>query len=696
MDSIAIQRQAAARTSVSSVILYGSTIFLSAFLLFQVQPIIGKLILPWFGGSASVWTVCLLFFQLVLLGGYLYTHWVVGALSPRHQSWLHIGVLVAACLTLPILPSAEWKPLGDEDPALRILGLLGATIGLPYFALSTTGPLLQAWFARERPGAVPYRLFALSNLGSMIALIGYPLAIEPYSTTRWQSWGWSAGFVVFAACCAFLALRGARGARQAVAQAGPASAAPTLGRMALWAALAACPSILLVAVTSHLTQNIAPVPMLWLPPLALYLLSFILCFDHPRWYRRTLYVPLFLAGAAALAWLPTQGTADVSPTWQIVIYVAALFVFCMICHGELSRLRPDPSHLTGFYLMLSLGGAMGGLFVGVIAPNFFAAEFELAIGLALTVAVVLFVLLRDPAARLPGLPRPALLLGAALSTAAYGAIHAHQQYDDVGGALEVGRNFFGALRVSARGSEAAGDLRHRLLHGSVIHGQQYMTGERRYQPTTYYSPIGGAGMAITLSRGSGPQSVGIVGLGAGTLLTYARPEDRYRAYEINPLVLDMARRHFTYLQDVRGKLDLVLGDGRLALEREPAQGFDVLLVDAFSGDSVPAHLLTQEAFALYFRHLKPDGVLAVHVTNRFLDLPPIVKLAAERHGYPSVLVSNQDDDALDAYHSDWVLVSKRGALLQNPKIQAARNDAPIRPGIRPWTDDFSSLLPILK
>lgn len=697
MAESAIQSQAVGRGSaVGNLLIYAGTIFLSAFLLFQVQPIIGKLILPWFGGSASVWTVCLLFFQLVLLLGYLYSHWVVGALRPQHQSWLHIAVLAASCLTLPILPGADWKPVGTEDPALRILGLLAATIGLPYFALSTTGPLLQAWFARERPGSVPYRLFALSNLGSMTALLGYPFAVEPYTTTRWQSHAWSGAFVLFALLCAWLALRGGRGERAVPTSRTERAPAPAWGLMATWALLAACPSILLVATTSHLTQDIAPVPLLWLPPLALYLLSFILCFDHPRWYRRGLYLPLFAVAMVVTAWLPTVGTSEVSPTWQIVLYLAALFVFCMLCHGELSRLRPDPSHLTGFYLMLSLGGAMGGLFVGVIAPHFFVAEFELAIGLVLTLAAVLYVVLRHEGAAPARVPRWALVGAAALATTAFGAIHGHQQIEEVGGAIDLDRNFFGALRITSDGSESEGSLRHRMLHGSVIHGQQTMVGERRHTPSTYYSEAGGAGMAITLTRGGAPQRVGILGLGAGTLLTYARPGDSYRAYEINPLVLDLARKHFTYLDDVRGKLDVVLGDGRLALEREAPQGYDVLLVDAFSGDSVPAHLLTQEAFALYFRHLRPDGVLAVHVTNRFLDLPPIVMGAAAKAGFRSALVHNEDDALPGAFRSDWVLVSRNAALLDHPRIRAAAPAQPPRADVRPWTDDFSSLLAILK
>ncbi|MDP1606819.1 MAG: fused MFS/spermidine synthase [Rhodocyclaceae bacterium] len=683
--------------------LYGATIFLSAFLLFQVQPIIGKLILPWFGGSASVWTICLLFFQSLLLLGYLYSHWVVRFLSPRHQSWLHIAVLAASCLVLPIIPGAEWKPLGDEDPTLLILGLLTVTIGLPYFALSTTGPLLQAWFARERPGSVPYRLFALSNFGSMIALLSYPFGIEPFLTTRWQSWIWSGGFVVFALLCSVLALRGARHSAAVGNVAGvnpahpvaPLASAPTLGLMALWAALAACPSLLLVAVTSHLTQHVAPIPLLWILPLALYLLSFILCFEHPRWYQRWLFVPLLVASLVAHGWLSTLGISDINIRWQVLIHLLALFTFCMVCHGELSRLRPDPRHLTGFYLMLALGGALGGGFVALVAPNFFIAEFELPIGLVLTAAVTFYVLLRD---RKPyRIPRRALVASAVGGTALLGFVLASEQYSELEGSRAVARNFYGTLHVTQKGNEGDIDARRWLYHGSIVHGDQYLHADRRQRPTTYYGPTTGAGLAIELTRTPAPQRVGILGLGAGTLLTYGRPEDYYRGYEINPLVLELARTEFSYLADARARVDVVLGDGRLALERDAPQGFDVLLVDAFSGDAVPAHLLTREAFALYFRHLKPDGVLAFHITNRFLDLTPIVALAARQLGYGAVLISNERDDAADVYRASWMLVTNNAALLENPKIRAAMDTLVIPSSkVRPWTDDYSSLLPILK
>lgn len=688
--------------------LYGATIFLSAFLLFQVQPIIGKLILPWFGGSASVWTICLLFFQSLLLLGYLYSHWVVRFLSPRHQSWLHIFVLAASCLMLPIIPGAEWKPLGDEDPTLLILGLLTVSIGLPYFALSTTGPLLQAWFARERPGSVPYRLFALSNFGSMIALLSYPFGIEPFWTTRWQSWIWSGGFVVFALLCSVLALRGARHSAATtvvadtnpVAPAVPAPAvqipAPELGLMALWAALAACPSLLLVAVTSHLTQHVAPIPLLWILPLALYLLSFILCFEHPRWYQRWLFVPLLVGSLAAHAWLSTLGISDINIRWQVLIHLLALFTFCMVCHGELSRLRPHPRHLTGFYLMLALGGALGGGFVALVAPNFFIAEFELPIGLVLTAALTFFVLLRDRSVTLWRFPRGALVASAVGGTMLLGYVLASEQYSELAGSKAVARNFYGALHVTQQGNDTDIDARRQLLHGSIVHGDQYVHADRRQRPTTYYGRTTGAGLAIELTRNHAPQRVGILGLGAGTLLTYGRPEDYYRAYEINPLVLELARTEFSYLADARARVDVVLGDGRLALERDAPQGFDVLLVDAFSGDAVPAHLLTREAFALYFRHLKPDGVLAFHITNRFLDLAPIVALAARQLGHGAVLISNERDEETDVYRATWMLVTNNAALLENPKIRAAM-DTPVIPSkVRPWTDDYSSLLPILK
>ena len=672
---------------------YGLTIFLSAFLLFQVQPIIGKMILPWFGGSASVWTTCMLFFQVLLLLGYLYTHWIVRFLSPRGQSLLHICLLAAALLLLPLSPSPDWRPTGAENPTGRILLLLAATIGLPYFVLSTTGPLIQAWFARERPGTVPYRLFALSNLGSLLALLAYPGAVEPVLPTRWQSYVWSGLFVCFALLCSALAWRGRKGDAGHAALHHESHPAPTGSDYVTWIALAACPSILLIADTSFLTENIAPIPLLWVVPLALYLLSFVLCFEGRGWYRRPVFLPLLVLGLGALAYLPTLGMNALPILTATGINLASFFVACMVCHGELSRRQPHPSHLTGYYLMLATGGALGGVFVGIVAPYWFNSNYELSIGLVLTAAVASAVVLAGHAFT-SGRRRALAWSAAIVMTLAIAYIRVDDHLEELSDAKVTARDFYGTLRVFARGE---GEEAYRtLMHGQIIHGRQYAAADRQDRPTTYYSPEGGVGRAMLAKAGQGPLRVGLVGLGVGTLVSYGRPGDYFRLYEIAPLVIDMARNDFTFLSRTAAKTDMVLGDARLSLDKEPSQQFDVLVVDAFSGDAVPIHLLTEEAFATYFRHLKPDGVLAVHITNRFLDLRPVIKSAAQAFGKQARLVNFEGDREHLIFRSTWVLVTGDASLFQHERLRDAATEIAARPGFRIWRDDYSSVFSVLK
>ena len=667
---------------------YGLTIFLSAFLLFQVQPMIGKMILPWFGGSASVWTTCMLFFQSILLLGYLYSHWVVARLTPRQQSLLHMALLLAALLLIPISPSDAWKPTGAENPTLRILGLLAVSIGLPYFVLSTTGPLVQAWFARERAGLVPYRLFALSNLGSMLALIAYPLAIEPVLPTRWQSWTWSGLFALFVVSCGLLAWRGRNS--QSI-HSHSAEKLPPLSRrqLALWAALAACPSILMVADTSFLTENIAPIPLLWVAPLALYLLSFILAFERHGWYQRRIYLPLLVLGLAALAWLPTLGVSEMPIKVAMAINLAAFFVACMVCHGELSRQQPHPGQLTTYYLMLAVGGMVGGFFVGVIAPYFFNSHYELSIGILLTGLVAAI-------AVIPGIkfPRPLLrgatIAGCVLVLAGIGWIRVTDHQQENADADALLRNFYGTLTVRTNTDEHW----RTMLHGQVVHGRQFLAPEKAALPTTYYSPEGGAGKTLLAKAGNGPLRVGVFGIGVGTLATYGHAGDYYRLYDIDPLVIEVAQKHFSFLAQTKAKTDIVLGDARLQLERETPQQFDVLVVDAFSGDSVPIHLLTRQAFELYFRHLKPDGVLAIHITNRYLDLRPVIKTAADHLKRPARIIDFEGDDDSGTFRSRWAIIAQDDTFFCHDGFADAKLLAD-KPGFKAWQDDYSSLFAVL-
>lgn len=667
---------------------YGLTIFLSAFLLFQVQPMIGKMILSWFGGSASVWTTCMLFFQMVLLLGYLYSHWVVRFLSPYRQSLLHAALLLISLLLLPISPSEAWKPTGAENPTLRILGLLTVSIGLPYFVLSTTGPLVQAWFARERSGVVPYRLFALSNFGSMLALLAYPIAIEPVLPTRWQSWLWSGLFACFVVACGVLAWRN-RHSAAIVLQ--PEHDVPPLRwiDMALWAALAACPSILMVADTSFLTENIAPIPMLWVAPLALYLLSFIVCFDSHGWYRRRVFLPLLVVGLGILAYLPTLGLTELPIYFSMAINLSSFFVACMVCHGELARLQPHPVQLTSYYLMLAIGGSLGGFFVGVIAPYWFNSNYELSIGIVLTGLVAAIAVIPRIRFSRP-LWRRATIGSAVIILLALSWLRIDDHISESSGAEASMRDFYGTLKVFANKDRGY----RSMLHGQIVHGRQFIAPDKAGEPTAYYSTDGGAGKAIQIKAASGPLRVGVIGLGVGTLATYGRKDDYYRLYDIDPLVIEIARKNFSFLARTAAATDIVLGDARLQLEKENPQRFDVLVVDAFSGDSVPVHLLTREAFAVYFKHLKQDGVLAVHITNRFLDLRPVVKTAADYFGKEARLIDYAGDHERLVFRSRWALISGDHAFFKNPGLIGATSIA-AQLDFKPWRDDYSSLFSIL-
>lgn len=668
--------------------LFALTVFLSAFLLFQIQPMVAKMILPWFGGASSVWSTCLVFFQAELLLGYLYVHWLHETLAPRRQTLVHIALLLLSLAALPVAADPSWKDSAQAQPVASVLGVLAGAVGLPYLLLSTTGPLMQAWYARAFTGVMPYRLYALSNLASMLALLSYPVLVEPFLEVRGQTWMWSAGYALFVAACgatAWWSRRQVPSERETATALPPDVPRPTWRDGLLWAALAMTASTLLLAMTRHLTQDVAPVPFLWVLPLALYLLSFILCFDAPRYYAR----PLFLA-ALPVAFFGMDRIFDegLPVPWMIALISAALFVFCMVCHGELVRRKPHPRHLTLFYLMLSLGGAMGGLFVGLVAPAAFPAYFELPIGLFLCALLTVIVLWR-------GLRLHWRLL-LVLALAGYGWRLGMVSKELVDGYVVTVRNFYSQLRVSERHDGGPGWKRV-LVHGRINHGEQYLSDEARREPNTYYCEESGVGRAIFALPQARPLKIGMVGLGAGTLAAYGRAGDTLRIYEINDQVLQLANSHFTYLADSPARIETVLGDGRLMLEREPDQGFDLLALDAFSGDAIPAHLLTLEAMRTYLRHLRPDGILAVHITNRYLDLQPVMAAAARHYGRTALLYGlEKDEDNPSCYSSDWVLIMTPERAAALPLVMNDGAPLEARAGFRPWTDGFSNLFSVLK
>jgi SAM-dependent methyltransferase len=690
------------------MILYALTIVVSAFLLFQVQPVIAKIILPWFGGSAAVWTVCMLFFQMALLLGYLYAHALVRYLKPRTQMLVHAALLLVSALALPIYPNASWKPLNGDEPTLRILGLLAMTVGLPYFLLSTTGPLLQAWYARRFRGAMPYRLYALSNAGSMVALLSYPVLFEPVFTTHQQAWMWSAAYGVFVVLCGGLALLAGPGGAPAAGAGrghgpGEESAAedteavpPSAKKYLMWLMLPAVASLLLLAITNHLSQNVAAIPFLWVLPLSIYLLTFILCFEGSGWYRRNPYLQLLAVALGAMAYaLSVDTTGSVPIRVMVPLFTMGLFTCCMVCHGELARLKPDPRYLTHFYVMIAAGGALGGLLVGLLAPHLFNGIYEMPLGLVACAALVVWVLRQD--AELKWFQRwrqPAPIVAAVL-TVALAVFVGLQIRDTVRGSREMVRNFYGALRVRDSGPATQLDATRTLTNGTINHGEQFLNPACRDQPTTYYGPDTGVGLAIREKGKAGAIRVGVIGLGTGTLAAYGRLGDYYRFYEINPLVLRLAHTEFTFLGDCKAKADIAMGDARLSLERESPENFDVLVVDAFSSDSIPVHLLTLEAMLLYFRHLRPDGVLAVHISNRYLDLEPVLAGETRATGKLARVVDTEDDDTQDVFGATWVLITSPASgfhgeeLTNSTAIESKRT-------VRLWTDDYSNLFRILK
>ena len=785
---------------------YAATIFAGAFLLFQIQPLIGKYILPWFGGGPGVWTACMLFFQVLLLGGYGYAHLISRWLRPRSQVVLHLTVLACALGFLPITPSAAWQPTSHGNPLLQILVLLTVHLGVPYLALSSTGPLMQHWFSLTHSTMSPYRLYALSNAGSLLALLSFPFFFETHFSRKTQAalWCWGlAGYALLTALCAIRLWRHVNASpRLGNHHFGAVSTDPTrqpvdttvavqndiskhkpATERLLWLLLSACASVLLLATTNKLCQDLAVIPFLWVLPLALYLLSFVICFDHSRWYSRFPFTLALIAALVGLCWVIYRGYYW--PLWkQILVMAGGLFTFCMVCHGELYRLRPPPDRLTSFYLTIASGGALGGLLVAVVAPNIFCGYYELQVGAFMCAMLFLAVCVLDdvtsdnwhwlwlsavlPILAIAGLDwllrycavelrgsfagwvttlRGVLWGGLVLilanawrwrrsgkrtSPCRTFLLNAFAPWSDSQGQIELqrcrvcccgwmaagvialsvtlwlqreryadqllyaSRNFHGVLRVLEHTHDSGQHLRW-LVHGHVAHGYQLQDPARKDFPTLYYSEKSGIGLAMSALPNRG-RRIGTVGLGTGTLAAYARSNDVLRFYEINPDVYRLARSQFTFLADSPGSNNVVLGDARLSLAREPSQQFDLLVLDAFSSDTIPVHLLTAEAFQIYDRHLKNNGIIAFHVSNNYLNLEPVLSCLGRRFQYAAVAVDHRP--AADEWwlrRSVWVLMAPNRDALNIASIREASRPLDSGPkNFTLWTDDFSSILHILK
>ena len=857
---------------------YALTIFISAFLLFQIQPIIAKYILPWFGGTPAVWSTCMLFFQCLLLAGYAYAHWLSSKVSTEKRMKVHPALIVISVFLLiiaafrwraPILPGTDWMMRDSEFPILNIVAILGISVGLPFFVLSTTGPLVQKWFSMQYPGKSPYWLYSLSNIGSLLGLILYPFFIEPVLRLGVQAWLWSSLFIIYGFLCASLAYR----QTCVVAAVGNNKVQPvdasesllagnmeiTTGEIAIepaadppaiepvkprisdriaWILLPAAASLMLLAVTNQMCQEVAVFPFLWIIPLSIYLLSFIFSFGHARWYPGWLAAAFFPA-CLVMAFLVLV-MSDMNLRWQVAAYSICLFIICMGCHGELVRLKPDPKFLTAFYLCISIGGAIGGIFVAIFAPMVFNGFYELYVGLAFSFLLMFYVVFlkrrsltgryfsvapgmlffislmalaiavssdweiikivfkkRFTSAKVPDVSdiesikwtwlygigfsgmglaifywifRPAIrrmgnlikspppeltvvsrqimlsvlvVVGVLpyFASVGIGWISLKEIYDKYKKEIKTfksewlysSRNFFGVLHISTKTTINSGfsfpDFAgtgfsdetgifpevvdwYKLIHGTIIHGMQATDPEIRKIPSTYYSYKSGVGLILLnhpklTDEGDNHLRVGAIGLGTGTLASYFKEGDYICFYDINPKVPEIAwgeGGYFHYLQDAKergAKIDIVLGDGRLSMERQlkekGSMNYDVIVLDAFSSDAIPVHLLTKEAFEIYLKHITKQGVLAVHVSNRYLDLDPVVWKIAEQFGLEAILVSSRGNDDEGIFSASWVLLTYDKDIFKNEKISEFAKTMPENLSkYSLWTDDYSNLFMYLR
>lgn len=688
---------------------YFISVFISAFLIFQIQPIISKIILPWFGGGASVWTTCMLFFQFFLLIGYLYAYILTKILKVKHQIVVHLVFLLCSLFLLPYSIYDIQNTLSSGPPTWAVLKVLFLGLGFPYLILSANTPLLQHWFTRETNGANPYRLYAISNIGSFLALVSYPILIEPFMTLDWQVKLWSSIYYLFVLLVAWIFLKVVKQNNQDSHFIPEHIINPKVGsfRLTLWFMLSALGVVLLVSTTNALTQNVPPVPFLWLAPLAIYLLTYVVTFSNLGFYVRYLWLPFFmLLSFVALLIYFIGGQFDIIT--QLLIYLLILLCGCMICHGELNSLKPIQGNTTLFYLVLSGGGVFGSFLVSFVAKSVFDEflEFPLAIFSVLVLATASLLwnkqdFLADAKPILAGVVNHRHLSTLAAGTAVVALVwllafsklnNQYQQYD-----IAKARNFYGILTVK---DIAEGNVNERrLIDGTTSHGSQSLPLSKSAVPLSYYRPGTGVQLVIEELSSDSKLQVGIIGLGVGALAAYGQSGDHYTFYELNPLVSDFANEYFSYLENSNAAVDVKLGDARVTLQHELDlglnNGFDLLIIDAFSGDLIPTHLMTHEAFLLYQQHTKTQGVMVLHISNRHLSLLPVIIQHSNTLDMQVMLFETPGNG--NEHDAQWVVLTSNSLITQSPNLmyrQSAISKEQYKKVL--WTDDYSSLLPILK
>ena len=695
-----------------SINYYALTIAISSFLLFQVQPIIGKHILPMFGGTSAVWTTCLLFFQCMLLCGYLYAHFISG-FQLKAQIYTHLFLVFSALIIMSALSGVWDTPITPGygivkhlfgSPVLQILTILTFGVGLPFFILSSTSTLIQSWFSRTYPHKSPYSLYALSNIASLLALLSYPMIFEPAIQLREQALLWFGLFIFFVLMITIAMVQTSKSVAGLsgldLKEHNPENNTQTTpldnlgpGLTFFWIGISACSSVMLMATTNKITLDIAPVPFLWVLPLSLYLLSFVMAFGNMLNRYQKLWVVMFIF-ALLIAWLNLKLEGSIDAFLTIGMHLFIIFFCCIFCHAALYLSRPSARHLTFFYLCIALGGALGGFFVNILAPVIFKDFWEYHLGLICCAGIGIVILFW-----LKSFKQYYIRLSAIIIISLITFLICVDLITSIGSSRGMIRNFYGVLQLN---HSIIDNIRvNQLYNNSIMHGAQAMTEPFRYHPTTYFSSNSGVGLAFryhSKHQSETRLNAGVIGLGIGTLASYGFKKDHFRFYEINQDVVRLASdsRWFTYLKDSKAKIDVILGDARLSLENELLENgsnqFDIFVIDAFSGDSIPIHLLTTQAFELYLAHLQKDGIIAVHISNRYIDFVPVFQALINKFDMEGVII----DATGNGYDSRWILLTRDKKFLSDLPVETSMVVLEKSKEFKPWTDGYSSIWKVLK